>query len=172
MADDDIVSVVHLAAAPGEDGSIAPGRVGAVIQNAYRMAKDLGVSIFTFNMYGSPVAYSGHSPFSVVGPMSAHASGLIKDDKVKFRPDIVTIDDGWISFINAFHNRMTLIDNRYHFTHTGTWATSGGLSNTRNTTVMRREMDELIIAFGDAVVEQHGPDGQIRLGTWRMNLPF
>jgi hypothetical protein len=171
MVDDDITSIINLSAAPGEPTAVEDPV--ALVNRTYELAKDLGVSVFSYTCIGSLLHYSPFDPLSLTGSYSAHAGGLIKDDKLKFNPNVISQDDGWVTLMNAYLNRMCLVDNRYRFYHKDTMANPGGLSSYRNREVLKREIAIVREAFGDCVVD-HSARYESRESEflWDSRLPF
>lgn len=125
-----------------------------IIQATTFLAQQMGVKLWAFSKESNPVTYSGHRPFRLSGIASGGVLGILdgmQTDKLTDR--CVSGLDYFLSGLNAYFNRMVLVDERY-FTQCkeGTFVSQGGMADFRNVSTERNDFVYLKELFGDAIV--------------------
>lgn len=102
--------------------------------------------------------HMGFRPFFLSGFVGC-GMGFLKGHKLRFDPSCILYDDFDVSLMNAFYKRYCVVDSRYYLNAVDTAASSGGLSNTRNS----QRYDECFKAmkrkWGHFVTRRHGNKG-------------
>jgi hypothetical protein len=151
MLDDDIIDVKRLYADESNEGRVDPETAWHVIQHAGNLAHLMGVYLFGFNKAPMPLGYNEFEPFQLSGHITGCAFGMLEGSKMKFRTDIVAVEDFYISGINAYYHRKCFLDLRYNFTQEKTFVNVGGLSDFRTEETEKKDTLLLRQLFGECV---------------------
>ena len=152
MVDDDIDNVKKKYVEFGDGKqTLTAEQSYSVIQNLYNVAKQIGIHLFGFGRVLRPRIYDEFRPIKLTGYVTGSNMGVIADGKIGFPDEFVLVEDYYASLINAFYNRMALIDTRFYINQKDTFVNSGGLSAIRNLKTEREANLKLKKYFGDAV---------------------
>lgn len=152
MLDDDITGVKRHYAAPGEPSDVDPDTAYEIIQHAGNMAHMLDIYLFGFNKNPMPLAYDEFKPIRLSGHITGCAFGMLKGSKhLKFNPDLVAVEDFYVSGLNAFYHRKCYLDTRFNFTQEKTFINTGGLSDFRTEESERSDTLALKKLFGNTI---------------------
>ena len=152
MLDDDIIGVKRHYCEQGESATIDPETAYEVIQYAGNMAHMMGIYLFGFNKNPMPLAYDEHKPFRLSGHITGCAFGMLKGSKhLKFNPNLVAVEDFYVSGLNAHYHRKCFLDTRFNFTQEKTFINVGGLSDYRTEESERSDTLALKKLFGSCI---------------------
>lgn len=176
MVDDDLEHMIDLRTASGEGSRHVKGDLAhAIIQRLYEQACDLEVSLFGFNNFGHPAAFSPLQPYKLTGVIFGQAQGFRKDDNVFFAADVIGVGDYWVSLLNAYHNRIMLQDQQYYLAPRATFKLPGGSTKYRTLDRMRQSNRRLLEVFGTDVIlpkKTSGLAAQQHAEQFSVRLPF
>ena len=149
MVDDDMVSFERVYRST--DQFLDPAQTYEVIQNLYYMAVDIGAKLFGFSETPSPKHYNPYKPLMLKGMAGGGAYGLLQDDKLYFTEKTTAADSHFITLLNMYYYRYSLIDTRFVFRTKNTFKGSGGQAAKR--TMLTEKIDTLFLrqTFGEAV---------------------
>lgn len=151
MVDDDVADFRRVTVQVGESPYLRPPVPELVVQATAETARQLGVYLFGFSQIGDPAMYRPFAPLSLTGFVGGHAMGVLSGSKLYWHPDSATVDDFWISLLNAHHHRMALIDRRYFASQEKTFAGVGGQGGVRTEDTYRTAYLFLKAHFGESV---------------------
>lgn len=152
MMDDDIEGVQYMATTLGEKAKVtSKEEIRTIIQNLYRRAKLIGVSVFGFGNIPTPFQYDGFKPFSLTNRITGCSYGVIANENTKWNEDIAVKEDFWISGYVMYKERKILLDYRYHFLQQKTFKNPGGLSKYRNNESEMRAILSIRKHFGESI---------------------
>ena len=174
--DDDAKSMFHFEHSK-QACKIDPKMTFDLIQRLAGDAKELGVFLFGFSPYADPRNYIPQRPFGVTGLCKGGAFGLFKDSGLFFNANIVAGGDYWLSALNAYLNRMCLIDYRYGFDFGDTFGAVGGQGSRRTLETEAADTKLLRRSFGSDVIakKQNKPLSPTKMGHEHqrtLKLPF
>lgn len=152
MLDDDLSYMMRLW--DDEDVSkVQPEVVYALIQSLADVAKQMKVKFFGFGKLNQPFMYNGINPFLLNGLVIGGQFGFHEGFQIDQMPDsIVGSTDYFLTGLNAFYNRRTIIDQRFAFcSDTGTFKSEGGMSDIRDINTEKEDLLFLKKKFGDAI---------------------
>jgi hypothetical protein len=151
FVDDDIVSVQRCFVEPGEGGTIRdPQLIEAIIQNTFRLARDIGAYYFGWEASNGALRYyTGLKPISLTGYINGCAMGFRRGHGLRFDERIVAKNDFDIAAANAFAHRMCVKDCRYTFCQRETFTGKGGQSAFRTSVTEKRDVELLRKKWGD-----------------------
>lgn len=109
-----------------------------IILNGYRIAKDLGLSLFSFNRNANPIQYYGCDPIGLAHT-AAGAFGVIGRD-INFDCRLTTREDVDFTMQVLLKNRITIQDRRFYFDFGPVWKGEGGNQGLRTSD---READDI-----------------------------
>jgi hypothetical protein len=131
---------------------LEPSRAYNVIQTAAVLAREAGAYHFGFNQQGNPKMSNPQVPFKRSGFIGGHAFGLLEGHGLWVHPDATTVDDYWLSALNAHRYRTCFIDQRYSFDQQQTFGGRGGGQDDFRTMEVERAGTALLQqTFGSAV---------------------
>lgn len=151
MLDDDIIHVKKHYAESGEESRIDSDTAYHIIQQAGNLAHIMGAYLFGFNKNPMPLAYDEFQPIQLSGHITGCAFGMLEGSKLFFNPNLVSVEDFFVSGINAYHHRMCYLDLRYNFTQEKTFMNEGGLSDFRTEETEKSDTLALRKLFGEII---------------------
>lgn len=165
MLDDDIAHVTR-AYNPGqydairyqnpdiiESDKVDPETAYEVIQSLASLAKELGCYLFGFTSAVTPRDVRPFVPFTSNVYVKGTTMGLLEGSKLYFpeEPAGQQCEDHFVTLLNAFHHRYSIVDNRFIFSHVGTFKTVGGCAEYRTSGNEEDSYRYLKTKFGAAV---------------------
>lgn len=135
MVDDDVITFKKVY--DEEYATLSPEYITRVLKNIYQLAVDLNVYLFGISKNPRPKQYTSQKPILLSGVISGACYGLRKSPNLYYSKELTVMEDYWISLLNAYHNRMCLIDTRFAFIQKDTFKNKGGLAEFRNQEVAR-----------------------------------
>jgi hypothetical protein len=103
---------------------------------------------------GDTRLFRPQKPFLLTGYVNGCCFGLRAGSKLKFRTDVVAVEDMALSGMNAYHHRYLFVDQRFGPRQEKTFANPGGQALHRTAETERRDTETLRRLFGAAVVEK------------------
>lgn len=124
-----------------------------VIQTTAIIADDCGAKLFGYIKDVNPVTYAGHEPFKFSGFVVGGIMGFLEGFQMDELPNAcVAATDFYISGLNAYYNRLCVINNRFSVSSKeGTFRSVGGMSEFRTIDTERKDLELLVDAFGPIV---------------------
>ena len=114
MLDDDITALKRAyIGIRGEAKVTDEDTILQIIKNLTNSALECNCRLWGFGENPKPSAYDPMRPIRMAGYVSAHAIGVMADDKLKFRID--GQEGFWMSGLNAHYYRKAWIDTRFCF---------------------------------------------------------
>ena len=120
----------------------------------YETATEMGAYLFGFAFFGDTRLFRPQKPFLLTGYVNGCCFGLRAGSKLKFRTDVVAVEDMAISGMNAYYHRYLFVDQRFGPRQEKTFANPGGQALHRTAETERRDTETLRRLFGAAVVEK------------------
>lgn len=156
QVDDDCVQMHNIAIPVGGDGYLTPKEASLAINDLYSISKIIGAKLFGFNKNTKPITYKGYKPFEANIYICGGGLGLIKDENLYFPdyPDFVG-EDYWITALNAYFKRFSLVDNRFALGFKTTEKGTGGVSDYRTEEKRKETYYFLKKYFGDSIKTKH-----------------
>ena len=159
MADDDILYIKRnytangLGVHPDMDTMLTPEEAYHAVQHLAGIAIDAGIKMFGFNHAGNPKYYKPQEPFSLNKVIVGASLGLLWDSRLHFPLEDAgaTCDDHYITLLNAYYNRINLVDNRYSMAYIPVETNTGGLGGIRTVEAEKNAYHFLREKFGKAV---------------------
>lgn len=148
MLDDDLTGMhaIH------QDGHrVDPELAYDLIQWAGNVCHMMGKYLFGFNSWVQPAMYNAFKPIRNNGYINGAAMGLLHGSGLKFPAELVSVDDYYISAMNAHLHRSAFIDGRFNWRQKETFSGKGGLADYRTTETERQDLIRLRQLFGDAI---------------------
>jgi len=150
MLDDDLKCIMFTNELKSK--KLSPEEVRDALESIFDMACQLGV--YLFGLSKNPMArhYFPHHPIHLTGFISGGAHGVREPKKsgLYYNTDLIN-NDFWISLLNAYKHRKTLVDTRYLFQQKDTFKNQGGLAEFRTIKAMENDYNELKRYFGDSI---------------------
>lgn len=145
-----------------------------IIQSTYHLALEIGVYLFGFSKSANAVSYECSNPLKLSGYINGSACGYIKSPNLYWNTDLKTGEDFWMSGINAYYNRMVLIDNRFSFEMKDVFKNPGGLSEVRNLDVEKETYFKLKKYFGNCIIKKNPTNTSKIFNPWErtFKVPF
>jgi hypothetical protein len=153
MIADDITSVKRMYLGSTKDiVNLDPEEAYEVIQITADLAKQIGAKFFGFSKEVNPTAYDVFEPLALSGFVGGGCFGILEGFKMILPDECVASSDFYLSGINAFYHRTTLIDKRFAFiSKEGTFISKGGMAEHRNMETEKKDYELLVKAFGQAI---------------------
>ena len=150
MADDDVRHMLRRFRLPGR---LPPELAWEVIQATARVARQAGAYLFGFAPDANPKNFTDFYPFDPAGYVYGQAFGIFAGSPLRWidDPDLRTVDDFWISGLNAYHNRIAWKDRRFAFATRPVCKTPGGQAEFRTVEGEARATAALRAYFGSAI---------------------
>jgi hypothetical protein len=126
----------------------------AAAEATYRTAAELGAFLFGFAFFGDARLFRPQRPFLLTGYVNGSCFGLRAGSALRFRPDVVAVEDLALSGLNAYHHRYLFVDQRFGPRQEKTFANPGGQALHRTAETERRDTETLRRLFGAAVVQK------------------
>jgi hypothetical protein len=120
----------------------------------HETAKEMGVYLFGFAFFGDTRLFRRQKPFLLTGYVNGCCFGLRAGSKLKFRTDVVAVEDMALSGMNAYHDHYLFVDQRFGPRQEKTFAIPGGQALHRTAETVRRDTETLRRLIGAAVVEK------------------
>ncbi len=174
MVDDDLYLVlrVYLGSGSGDKYYLKPDEAYNLIQDVYRIVKELDIYLFGFNRSPHPLAYIGNTPIEMNSFIPAGAFGIIKSPYLYFPNDPYFVaEDYFINGLNAFYHRKSYADTRFCFAFKDTETNVGGCSDYRTDERRKNSYFQLKKYFGDAIVRKRATSLKKHLSSkWEKTL--
>lgn len=159
MADDDIIAMKRNYTINGlgvhEDipTELTPEEAYETIQHLADVARQAGIKLFGFNHAGNPKYYKPQDPFSINKVLVGASLGMFWDNRIKFPDEDAgrTCEDHYVTLLNAYYNRMNLVDNRYSMVYVPVDKNTGGMGTQRTVEREKAAYELLKAKFGKAV---------------------
>jgi len=152
MMDDDIDTVRINYAETREKIKITdPKQVYDIILYTANIAKQLGTYMFGFSNIRNPVGYRSASPFKFVEFMPGATVGFLKGHGMYYDPRIETADDYFVTCLNAYYHRYSLINTMFTFLTVGNFTREGGVMENRTQKVVVNDTMILRETFGEII---------------------
>jgi hypothetical protein len=120
----------------------------------YETSIELGAYLFGFAFFGDTRLFRPQRPFLLTGYINAACFGLRAGSKLRFRTDVVAVEDFALSGMNAYYHRYLFVDQRFGPRQEKTFANPGGQALHRTAETERRDTETLRRLFGSAIVEK------------------
>lgn len=135
------------------DYEIPKDVISKVLQDIYQLALDLNIYLFGITKNPRPIQYNAHEPIDLTGIICGGCFGIRdpKKSKLYFSQDLYCYNDFFVSLLNAYHNRMCLIDRRFAFVSTTGFKAKGGNAEFRKADVREQDYKMMKRMFGEAV---------------------
>lgn len=152
MIDDDVEAVWRNFTMPNEPYIIDDVvTIREILQTTAGIAKDIGAKVYSFGKIKNPLEYNSFKPLDHVGYMNASFCGFIAGHGLSYDLSMSEGEDHYISCLNIYKHRYSLIDNRYMFRTLGNFNAIGGCNDYRtresmikNTLYLRKKFGEVI----------------------------
>jgi hypothetical protein len=155
MVDDDIRAFVRLwLPTYRRDYRMTADEARDAAEATYETAQEMGAYLFSFAFFGDTRLFRPQKPFLLTGYVNGACFGLRASSKLKFRTDVVAVEDLALSGMNAYYHRYLFVDQRFGPRQEKTFANPGGQALHRNAETERRDTETLRQLFGPAVVEK------------------
>jgi len=122
------------------------------IQELYYQSLSVNAKLFGFSEDPSPIHYNPYKPFMMKGISGGGAYGIIDGGKLYFTEKTTACDSHWITLLNTYYNRYSLIDTRFCFRPKDTFKGNGGQSMKRTLESEKRDTLFLRKMFGNSVI--------------------
>src|SRR5437868_12587408 len=155
MVDDDVKAFVRLwLPTYRRDYRLTAAEARDAAEATYETATELGAYLFGFAFFGDTRLFRPQKPFLLTGYINAACFGLRAGSKLRFRTDVVAVEDMALSGMNAYYHRYLFVDQRFGPRQEKTFANPGGQALHRTAETELRDTDTLRRLFGPAVVEK------------------
>ena len=155
MVDDDVRAFVRLwLPTYRRDYRLTAQEARDAAEATYQTATEMGAYLFGFAFFGDTRLFRPQKPFLLTGYVNGCCFGLRAGSKLKFRTDVVAVEDMAISGMNAYYHRYLFVDQRFGPRQEKTFANPGGQALHRTAETERRDTETLRRLFGAAVVEK------------------
>jgi hypothetical protein len=155
MVDDDVKAFVRLwLPTYRRDYRLTANEARDAAEATYETATELGAYLFGFAFFGDTRLFKPQRPFVLTGYVNAACFGLRAGSKLRFRTDVVAVEDMALSGMNAYYHRYLFVDQRFGPRQEKTFANPGGQALHRTSETEVRDTQTLKRLFGDAVVEK------------------
>src|SRR6266550_755272 len=155
MVDDDVRTFVRLWLPTfRRDYRLTPAEARDAAEATYETATELGAYLFGFAFYGDTRLFRPQRPMMLTGYVNGACFGLRAGSKLRFRTDVVAVEDMALSGMNAYHHRYLFVDQRFGPRQEKTFANPGGQALHRTAETEMRDTERLRQLFGAAVVEK------------------
>lgn len=115
------------------------------------MCRATGAVLFGWGNATNFTMFKPQEPFRLSGYINAASMGVLKNDLLRFNPDIVSANDYYISGLNAYHYRHCLKDMRFVVVQGGVRNSKGGMAGKQTDDTIRKDSLLLRKFFGEAV---------------------
>ena len=141
-----------------------PGAIMQILLNGRNLAKDMGVSLFSWGRSPHPMQFRGHDPFSLTGPCVG-ASGIVGrqivvDTQLENRFDLD------FTMRAIMRDRFVIHDKRFYFDFGPTGYGRGGLRSKVTIEGQRRSTEILKMRWGINLAI----DKKLRSGAMNMSI--
>jgi hypothetical protein len=155
MVDDDVKAFVRLwLPTYRRDYRLTPAEARDAAEATYETAIELGAYLFGFAFFGDTRLFRPQRPMMLTGYVNGACFGLRAGSKLRFRTDVVAVEDMALSGMNAYYHRYLFVDQRFGPRQEKTFANPGGQGLHRTAETEIRDTDRLRQLFGAAVVEK------------------
>jgi hypothetical protein len=155
MVDDDVRAFVRLwLPTYRRDYRMTKEEARDAAEATYETAKEMGAYLFGFAFFGDARLFRPQKPFLLTGYVNGACFGVRAGSNLKFRTDVVAVEDMALSGMNAYYHRYLFIDQRFGPRQEKTFANPGGQALHRTAETERRDTAILRRLFGPAVVEK------------------
>jgi hypothetical protein len=155
MVDDDVRAFVRLwLPTYRRDYRMTAAEARDAAEATYRTAAELGAYLFGFAFFGDARLFRPQTPFLLTGYVNGSCFGLRAGYKLRFRTDLVAVEDLALSGLNAYYHRYLFVDQRFGPRQEKTFANPGGQALHRTAETERRDTETLRRLFGAAVVRK------------------
>jgi hypothetical protein len=155
MVDDDVRAFVRLwLPTYRRDYRLTAQEARDAAEATYETATEMGAYLFGFAFFGDTRLFKPQRPFMLTGYVNGACFGLRAGSKLRFRQDVVAVEDMALSGMNAYHHRYLFVDQRFGPRQEKTFANPGGQAQYRNAETEVRDTETLRRLFGAAVVEK------------------
>jgi hypothetical protein len=151
MVDDDVTDVrrTYLPGGAKRPARLTVDEIADAIQATAETAAGFGAYLFGWSTCSDPLNYTPQQPFRLTGYVNGCAMGIRRGSKLFFHGDALTVEDYWISLINAYRHRHVFVDLR--FAVTAGFVSAGGMAETRTAEATENGYALLKANFGAAV---------------------
>lgn len=154
MVDDDIDFVSRVWHSGNNRAThLSSSEVTELINTTYINSKNAGCYLFGFAASPNSKHYHPQKPIKMNQYINACAFGIIKSEKLYFSNKTTAAESHWINLLNAYQNRKSWMDTRFHFAQkpNSTFFLKGG--QTANRTIDSEKKDTLFLRrmFGQSV---------------------
>jgi hypothetical protein len=157
MVDDDIRSFCRLwLPTYRRDYRMTAEEARDAAEATYATAAEMGAYLFGFAFFGDTRLFRPQRPFLLTGYINAACFGLRAGSKLRFRTDVVAVEDFALSGMNAYYHRYLFVDQRFGPRQEKTFTNPGGQALHRTAETERRDTEALRRLFGPAIVEKRG----------------
>ena len=122
-----------------------------ILENAYQVAKDLGIGLFGFGRHPSPLTADDADCLDFARPVSC-TWGIIGREMEIDRRRAVGGEDIDLVLRHLLKKRIVYVDNRFYFDHGSIFAGAGGLQGVRSEESVRKDDESLRKAWGRYVL--------------------
>jgi len=157
FVDDDVKSIVKNFTAKQEEAS--PGEISEVIKRDCFIAREIGAKMFGYRSIRNPVEFKGNMLFNSTGYINFSHVGILKDHGLKFDLTLSEAEDYYLTALNIYLNRYSVISHAYSFHTDNNFHKTGGCSDYRTERVMMQNTKKLIDYFGNNVVRYKNKSG-------------
>jgi hypothetical protein len=155
MVDDDVKAFVRLwLPTYRRDYRLTAAEARDAAEATYETATELGAYLFGFAFFGDTRLFKPQRPFLVTGYINCACFGLRAGSKLRFRTDVVAVEDMALSGMNAYYHRYLFVDQRFGPRQEKTFANPGGQALHRTAETEVRYTATRKRLFGSAVVEK------------------
>lgn len=153
MVDDDVTAVVRTYVEKGEESKIDdPVTILEIIrENAY-IAKQIGAFTWGYQSIRNPNEYNSHKPLKHTGYLNNSHIGFLKGHGLVYDLGYGEAEDYYISCLNYYKHRFSLIDRRFTFMTKDNFLASGGVNDIRTIDMMVENTIKLREVFGECIV--------------------
>jgi hypothetical protein len=121
------------------------------IQELYYQAKFIDAKLFGFSEDGNHLHFNPYKPFMLKGMTGGGAYGIMKDSNLFFNEKTTGCDSHFITLLNIYKNRFSLIDTRFYFNFQNTFTGNGGQASKRTLQSEKQDTIYLRKLFGESV---------------------
>jgi hypothetical protein len=127
MVDDDVRTFVRLwLPTYRRDYRLTPMEARDAAEATYETATELGAYLFGFAFFGDTRLFRPQRPMMLTGYVNGACFGLRTGSKLRFRTDVVAVEDMALSGMNAYYHRYLFVDQRFGPRQEKTFANPGG----------------------------------------------
>jgi len=154
MVDDDMINFQNIT--KKTDRNLNPEQTNKRIQEIYYQAKCIDAKLFGFSEDPNHLHYNPYKPFMLKGITGGGSYGILKNSDLHFSEKTTACDSHFVTILNIYKNRYSLIDTRFCFQPKDTFKGSGGQSLKRTLETEKRDSLYLRKMFGE-IVEMKKP---------------